>query len=855
MSAVRQLGIGRKLQLSVAAIVVLVASITVALGYLEVRRQLMSVATERLNQLSTQLQEMFELAARQSYAAMTAPATTSPLIAHLASPTDTTDSLALDLLRKNSRGASVRAFELWDAQGASRLSSSASPLDSSSRATLIRALAKSPNGFVSAYRPIADTLESSVVVPLRKDSALIGYLVQRRWLNATPQSVRNLTELMGKNARLMIGSRSGDIWTDLVSVVPGVPQEHLADTNVVTLQRSTGERVLTRVRPVATTEWLVAVEFEHAPVLAPATRFVRRAVVAAVALSIIGALLGLLVSRHITSPLEEVTHAATALASGVDSARVEIARTDELGQLATSFNFMADKIERANNRLAGALERYRLLFDRNPFPMWVYERETLAFIEVNEAAVRHYGYSRDEFLEMTLKDVRPGQVPQLAAAAVDEMVGPSRTELWKHRRKDGSIIDVEIAQTEVELQGKPASFALANDITDRLAAEQALAGSRARIDLQMGRLNALRSIDLAILGTTDLRLLLKSVLSEIMSQLRPDAVAIFLSNPHTLTLDAAASIGFRTRAAERMTVPLGEGVSGKAARERRTIAVADLLGAEMSSQLRQVADDEAIRAVFAIPLIAKGQVIGALEVLFRAPYDASEDWLEFCEALAGQAAMAIESCKSFEDLQRTNLELSLAYDRTIEGWSRALDLRDKETEGHSQRVTELTLQLGKLAGISDAELVHVRRGALLHDIGKMGIADAILLKPGPLTEDEWKIMRMHPVFAAQLLSPIEYLRPAVDIPFCHHEQWDGSGYPRGLKGQQIPLSSRLFSVVDVWDALCSNRPYRSGWEPGKVREYIRAQAGTRFDPDAVALFLRLLAEDSKSSAMLSASAA
>jgi len=421
--------------------------------------------------------------------------------------------------------------------------------------------------------------------------------------------------------------------------------------------------------------------------------------------------------------------------------------------------------------------------------------------------------------------------------------GPTRVGRWKHRRKDGSLIDVEIARTDIELQGKAASFALANDVTDRLAAEQAVATSQERIELQLGRLNALRAIDLAILGTTDLRLLLKSVLQEIMAQLHGDAAVIFLFNPHTLTVDTSASIGYRTRAAERERVRLGDGVAGKAARERRTIAVPDLSDVEMSDGLRKVADEEGVRAVYAVPLIAKGQVIGVLDVLFRKPYAASEDWLEFCEALAGQAAMAIESCKSFEDLQRSNLELSLAYDRTIEGWSRALDLRDKETEGHTQRVTEMTMRVARLAGISEAELVHVRRGALLHDIGKMGIADAILLKPGPLTDDEWVVMRQHPVFAVELLSPIEYLRPALDIPYCHHEKWDGSGYPRGLKGEQIPLASRLFSVVDVWDALRSDRPYRAGWRDEEVREYIRAQAGSGLDPKAVELFLRLLADE------------
>jgi HD-GYP domain-containing protein (c-di-GMP phosphodiesterase class II) len=253
--------------------------------------------------------------------------------------------------------------------------------------------------------------------------------------------------------------------------------------------------------------------------------------------------------------------------------------------------------------------------------------------------------------------------------------------------------------------------------------------------------------------------------------------------------------------------------------------------------------------VYAVPLIAKGHVIGVLDVLFRKPFAASDDWLEFCEAMAGQAAMAIESCKSFEDLQRTNLELSLAYDRTIEGWSRALDLRDKETEGHTQRVTEMTLRLGRLAGIGEAELVHVRRGALLHDMGKVGVPDAILHKPGPLTTDEWVIMRMHPVLAVELLAPIEYLRPALDIPYCHHEKWDGSGYPRGLKGEQIPLASRLFSVVDVWDALRSDRPYRRGWDEEKVQAYIRAETRTFFDPKATDLFLRLLADEANEPSM------
>jgi len=169
-------------------------------------------------------------------------------------------------------------------------------------------------------------------------------------------------------------------------------------------------------------------------------------------------------------------------------------------------------------------------------------------------------------------------------------------------------------------------------------------------------------------------------------------------------------------------------------------------------------------------------------------------------------------------------------------------LRDKETEGHTQRVTEMTLKLARAAGISEKELVHVRRGALLHDIGKMGVPDQILLKPGKLTDEEWVIMRKHPTFAFELLSPIEYLRPAMDIPFCHHEKWDGSGYPRGLKGEQTPLSARIFAIIDVWDALLTDRPYRQGWPKEKVIEHIRSLSGTHFDPKAVELFLKMVHE-------------
>lgn len=193
--------------------------------------------------------------------------------------------------------------------------------------------------------------------------------------------------------------------------------------------------------------------------------------------------------------------------------------------------------------------------------------------------------------------------------------------------------------------------------------------------------------------------------------------------------------------------------------------------------------------------------------------------------------------------QKAAEELARAYDATLEGWSRALDLRDHETEGHSRRVTEMTIRLARRLGITGSALEHIRRGALLHDIGKMGIPDRILLKPGPLDADEWHVMRQHPTMAYELLAPIPYLHEALDIPWCHHERWDGTGYPRGLAGDAIPLAARIFAVVDVWDALSNDRPYRKASPPPEVIAHLKLLGGSHFDPVVLAAFLELLHED------------
>jgi PAS domain S-box-containing protein len=356
---------------------------------------------------------------------------------------------------------------------------------------------------------------------------------------------------------------------------------------------------------------------------------------------------------------------------------------------------------------------------------------------------------------------------------------------------------------------------------------------------RLKQLQALHAIDLAINASVSLPLTLKIVLEQATTHLRVDAGAVLIYNAHTQTLDHIASRGFHGHGISRTHLRLGEGHAGRAALDRQTKTVADLRAVPDNPGRMQLLANENFVFYYAEPLIAKGQIQGVFEIFHRAPLDPDIEWLDFLETIASQTATAIQSAQLFDNLQRTNLELALAYDTTLEGWSRAMDLRDKETEGHTQRVTDMTVRMAQAMGLPEDDILHMRRGALLHDIGKMGVPDHILLKPDKLTEDEWARMKMHPVYAYEMLSPIAYLHRSLDIPYCHHEMWDGAGYPRGLKGEQIPLPARIFAVVDVWDALRSDRPYRQAWPAEKVRGHIRALSGSHFDPRVVEEFLRI----------------
>jgi PAS domain S-box-containing protein/putative nucleotidyltransferase with HDIG domain len=354
---------------------------------------------------------------------------------------------------------------------------------------------------------------------------------------------------------------------------------------------------------------------------------------------------------------------------------------------------------------------------------------------------------------------------------------------------------------------------------------------------RMQYLQTLHSIDTAISANLDLGVILEVLLTQGVAQLDVDAACVLLLDPHTHMLEYAASKGIRSKAIRSTRLRLGDGLAGKALIERKVLYFPNLL--EEESVVRKYLLEEGFVSYQAAPLIAKGQLQGVLEIFNRKPMDGGEEQTGFLETLATQAAIAIDNSQLFSDLQRSNFELEMAYDATIEGWSRALELRDQETEGHTLRVTEMTLQLAQEIGVRNAELIHIRRGSLLHDIGKMGVPDRILLKPSRLVDDELEIMKQHTVYAFEMLWPIEFLRPAIDIPHYHHERWDGTGYPRKLKGEYIPLSARLFAVADVWDALTSDRPYRKAWTKAKALDYIIKNKGKHFDPQVIELFLDL----------------
>jgi HD-GYP domain-containing protein (c-di-GMP phosphodiesterase class II) len=346
----------------------------------------------------------------------------------------------------------------------------------------------------------------------------------------------------------------------------------------------------------------------------------------------------------------------------------------------------------------------------------------------------------------------------------------------------------------------------------------------------------LRQATAALSTSLDLNHVLDAILTSLKQVVPYDSASVFLLDGDHLHIMITEGIEISNKILEE-TIPANDALFVEIKTLKSPIILKD---ASSDPRLRRWGETSYVRGWMSVPLITRGEVIGYITLDNREEAAYTPEAGALAQAFAHQAAAAIENAGLFEGMQNSLVELNQAYESTIEGWSKAMDLRDKETEGHTQRVTELTTKLAISMGIGGDELLHIRRGALLHDIGKMGVPDRILLKPDNLSDDEMLLMRRHPKYAYDMLSSISYLRPALDIPYCHHERWDGKGYPQGLKGEEIPLAARLFAVIDVWDALTSDRPYRPAWTRKEAMDYIKELSQKHFDPNIIKKFVELV---------------
>ena len=493
---------------------------------------------------------------------------------------------------------------------------------------------------------------------------------------------------------------------------------------------------------------------------------------------------------------------------------------------------------REKEALAQSEERFRLLAENARDVIFrLTFKPKIRFDYISPAATQITGFSPEEI----------DNDPAIIFNASNENFDSSRAFLHKITlttapeivfpfiTKDGRRIIMELrGRVSLNKDNLPVKLeGIVRDITERIDIET-------KLQNRMHWLNALHTIDTAINSSFDLKLTYQVLLEQVIALTKMGAASIILLDPDLSSKQLIASSGFYSPDNNLRSIVHDDPLPVKAALERKLTSIKNEEIEASDLQSVEFFKKEGFQSYSAVPLIVKGNVKGVLELFARENNEIDFETTSFLETIAQQAAIALESAQNFDRLQKSNQELLQAYDDTLAGWINFLDLRDEETKGHTMRVLGSTLKICNVFGFNSEEQMHIRRGVLLHDIGKVGIPDSILNKPGPLTDDEWVIMKKHPEYAYQMLYPIEYLRPALDIPFCHHERWNGKGYPRGLKGKEIPLAARIFSIVDVYGALNSNRPYRKAWKKEDIVNYIRENSGIFFDPEIVERCLEFL---------------
>lgn len=469
-------------------------------------------------------------------------------------------------------------------------------------------------------------------------------------------------------------------------------------------------------------------------------------------------------------------------------------------------------------------EKFRTLAENTAAGIFIHREGN--YLYVNPMWCQITGYSASELLGMTPEDVLS---PEFALGAIERfhvrLQNLPNPEMLERpiitRNGEKQILDLYLAT--IDFEGEKAIIGTAVDITNRKQREHEL-----EVIAEMSeayRINNTREEVLSI------------ALLKLVDILKSDGAFISIIDPDISSIELKKASG-EWKELENMPLSLGQGLSGHIIKTGQpylnTLASKDpyISFPEMVKEFSSVAG---------VPLITSGITVGSLVIGTRHQF--TENDLRLLRAIGDLTASALHRTELFEKIRQQASELKQAYNSTLEGWALALELRDKETQGHSVRIANMVLELARRMSVPEEQMETIRRGALLHDIGKLGVPDIILLKHGKLTGEEWAIMQKHPTYAYEMLSQIKDFKDSIDIPYCHHEWWDGSGYPRGLEGRTIPLPARIFSIIDVWDALTSNRPYRAAWKRSEALAHIINQAGTHFDPDVVNEFIQMIVQE------------
>jgi len=496
-------------------------------------------------------------------------------------------------------------------------------------------------------------------------------------------------------------------------------------------------------------------------------------------------------------------------------------------------------LQREQEALRKSEERFRLLAENAVDVIFRIKLSEPVKIEyISPAAERLLGFSLDELYADPLIMVRNSLNTSDPKAFTRWAEGMDASTInLPFLRKDGRKIWLELRCTIIKDSQGQTEFmeGIGRDITQRIQSEQQLRE-------QMERINALHQIDKAITSSFDLRVTYQVLLDQLRQVLHVDAASVLQFESDLIQYQYLTGLGFKTLESNLRTAFRHSPLPSEAIATKKTTQIYLGSGQTFSPALTDILNNEKFVKYIATPMVIKGQIKGVLEIYHKSELEPTREWINFLEALAQQAAIALDNSQNFLELQKSQSVLLQAYDDTLMGWANFLDLRDKETEGHTVRVLERTMRAAQRLGVREEDMEHLRRGVLLHDIGKVGVPDHILNKPGPLTDEEWVIMKKHPEYAYQMLAPIGFLKQALDVPYCHHEKWDGTGYPRNLKGKAIPFTARIFTVFDVYDALTSERIYNKARSKEDAITYIRDNAGIIFDPDIVDICIDVIRE-------------